>query len=146
MKTLLLIAALVGFSFGASAQNSSCGKKKVHHKVVRHKYVHKTKKHKKAPAVAYIPPKETPGESCYVYKQHNIMVTECPHTFYENSGSINFSVEHTYMGYFPTPPQPDEATKHAEEAKIAPQVINMSNYHGTAPESGNYPGCPQVGR
>src|SRR5689334_782499 len=95
MKTMLLIVALIGFTaINGYAQNKSC--------CYKHKMVYK-----KAPAttdntehtiVLYAPVKEK--EPCVTFKKDNIVVTECP-AVYDNSGTVEFNLEGTYMGNYP---------------------------------------------
>ena len=137
MKTILLIA-LIGFTaIGGYAQNKNCPCK------------HKTSYHKVTPAnTSACQPMatgkwtrgyvftEAKEEPCFQYRQHNIVVTECPGTFYDNldiNGLTGYETESSYMGYYP---QQNGTTVNC---KVAPEHITIDNYKGVAPAGGN--GC-----
>jgi Raf kinase inhibitor-like YbhB/YbcL family protein len=117
MKTTLLIIALISFtSIGGYAQNKECNckKKPAHHKTITHRIARKTNSSK------------TPlASTCYTYKKHNIVVTECPDDFSEG-----YNIENTYMGYYPE--LESKALMNVNES-VAPKSFSV-----TSPVFANY--------
>ena len=74
-------------------------------------------------------------EPCYTYTQHNIVVQECPNTFYDDNGAIQYNGEGTFLGYYPEG-RSEEKTENINN-EMAPQHTVISNYRGTAPADGN---------
>ena len=151
MKKLLLIA-FIGLSVNSYAQNKCncpCKNKVVHHKAARAV--------KDANIVSYgsipedddlnlpdyvtvlphvpntyvaVPPAR---EACRVYRQHNIMVKECPGTFYD-SKNMEFNSEGSWLGYYPGNERREADNLNGE---IAPQHTVINNAKGVAPADGN---------
>lgn len=52
---------------------------------------------------------DQPLKLCYTYRQHNIVVRDCPDVFYDREGWIlddsrlDVRSDNTYMGYYPKP-------------------------------------------
>jgi hypothetical protein len=148
MKSLLILAALVGFtSYSGIAQHkhtNSCG----HSKTVQHKKkmsasnlgssdrvviwqklltCASNKAAKAAPPVAR-------PEACYSYRKNNIVVTECPGLMSDPS-KIEFSSQSSYLGYYP-----QVGTIVTVNPVIAPQHNTINKARGAAPSGGNYCG------
>lgn len=145
MKTLLLIAIISLATINGYAQNTKCcpcKNKVVHHKAatVHHKIVKNSIAHPSLPPYITVlthVPNTTPAptaafEPCYTYRQHNIVVQECPATIYKN-GDIGYSSEGVFMGYYPSTEEKDENIN----PMVAPQHTVISNYKGVAPADGN---------
>ena len=141
MKKIILVAFLGLTAIGSYAQNTKdcpCKKKAVHHKVVS-----KYPRHEASALPSYITvlehvpnyntdPAPAP-EPCYSYRQHNIVVQECPATVYGDNGDIQYNKTGAYMGYYPGTEAKDENAN----PEIAPQHTVISNYRGLAPADGN---------
>src|ERR1019366_6971070 len=139
MKTIILIIALMGFTaVGSYAQNKNCccKKKAIHHQTVQKKIVHPQKVAAPKPAATdelagtYNPADEV-LEPCTQYRKHNIVVTECPGIFYDNSDvhDLIIRTESSYMGNYPKPKQENTHV----QGPVAPQHITIDNYKGVAP-------------
>ena len=146
MKTLLMLA-LVGLSVNGYAQNKcncSCKHKTTMHataKVVHYGTAPERSDDKLLPDYVTVLP-HVPNtyvavppapEACHVYSQHNIVVKECPGTFYDNKGNIQFEGAGTWMGYYPS----DGTLIEDMPRDIAPQHNVINNYKGVAPADGN---------
>ena len=149
MKTFLL-TALIGLttlnSYAQNKCNCPCKGKVVHHKVsaVHHSVSPEPAKESNLPpyvlVLPHVPNTYVPvppaTEACYSYTQHNIVVKECPGTFYDNSGNIEYNGQGTYFGYYPG--EEKNADKgEATSPDLAPQHTVLNNYNGTAPADGN---------
>jgi hypothetical protein len=134
MKTILLILAIIGFTMnGTYAQSKNCACKRVHHKTVKKTSIHKSRYASRpiteSGAMTYTLNQRI--EPCTRYRKHNILVTECPGTFYDNSDVEAFEAQHTYMGNYPA------QTKTTTPQPMAPQHTTIDNYQGVAPANGN---------
>lgn len=125
----------MGISVGSFAHDKDCccKKKAAHHKTVQKNVIDSQKAAAPKPVVADELTYNTRVlEPCYRYRKHNIVVTECPGTFYDNSDLYNVATESSYMGNYPK----QETTT---PGPVAPQHITIDNYKGVAPAGGN--GC-----
>ncbi len=154
MKTLLLIA-FIGLSVCGYAQNKD--QKNWTQKVVTHKqsgtiqnnqivsYGAMPEKGDEANLPDYVtvlphvpnnyvavPPAP---EACRVYRQHNIVVKECPGTFYDNNSVMQYNGEGTWLGYYPE--SKDDGDMKANNL-VAPQHTTINNYRGVAPADGTF--------
>jgi len=136
MKTMIIIMALTGFTAISSyAQNMKCT---CTHKTVHHNY-HKMVQ-KEAETQNAVAPNDWARtyrfvkveEPCFQYRKHNIVVTECPGTFYDNSDLNGYSSESSYMGYYPMKVQ----DKPNFDVPLAPQQ-NTLERSKVAPAGGN---------
>ncbi len=147
MKTILLVAFIGLYSVNGYAQNKCncpCKHKTTTHKVaVVHHGVAPDKKQPYLPDFVtvlphvpntYVPPAPAP-EPCYTYTQHNIVVEECPNTFYNNDGAVQYNGEGTFLGYYPDNKSNEKGVN--VNADMAPQHTVISNYRGAAPADGN---------
>lgn len=132
MKTILLIAALFGFTALYAQDKNCCCKKKTVKKAVTYKTA-KAPAPKPAEWVRSYDLSNKAIEPCFVYRKHNIVVTQCPGTFYDNSDLDNVQAEGTYMGFYPK--VQNDGTK--VNGPVAPQHNVIDNYKGTAPANGN---------
>ena len=71
------------------------------------------------PAHFYAPVPDKFTAPCYTYRQHNILVKQCPGTFYDNekrplnhAEAIEYNTDNTYMGYYP-----DDETREIKDPK-----------------------------
>ncbi len=148
MKKILLITFIGLSTLNGYAQNKcncSCKHKATDHKVavVRHGASPDRNKLPYRPAFVtvlphvpntYVPVPPAP-EPCHTYTQHDIVVQECPNTFYDNNGAIQYNGEGTFLGYYPD----GKSGEKSENANndMAPQHTVISNYRGVAPADGN---------
>jgi hypothetical protein len=149
MKTIALMIALAGFTAftcGAQDKKNCCCK----HKVTRQKMAVNSKKSGPVDVATgvYTPSpfhqpddnltKLTTGleqtamenlldEPCYTYRQHNIVVTECPGVSYDDAGNMYYSTQGVYMGNYP---------KHSK-TMVRQQTDNEDNFKGRAPSGDN---------
>lgn len=131
MKKMMLILMLVGFGAYSQAQTKNCTcKKKVTRATV-----------KKTPPVTQVAKlttvRYTPRiiEPCTQYRKNNIVVTQCPGVFYDNSDIdrlYEFRSEGTFGGYYPVPLKDNYIN-----GTTAPQHNVIDNYKGVAPAGGN---------
>jgi hypothetical protein len=137
MKMLFLIIALAGFTMSSNAQ--TCSKRVVHHKgrAIHHRVarVHRTIQQ----PVTFNNTEVTQPAPCIVYRKHNMVATECPDVFYDNS-KVEFNRENTYMGNYPKNVQPGNTVNmdNQVDGLIAPQHNVIEDYHGVAPSDGNH--------
>ncbi len=139
MKPMLLTIALIGFTaIGGYAQNIDCNCKKiVHHKTTKHETTQPKVTTSCKPVAddnwerTYSFVKGT-VEPCSQYRKHNIVVTECPGSFYDNSGIKGYETESSYMGYYPRPEGMEQLN-----GPMAPQHTTIDNYKGIAPAGAN---------
>lgn len=140
MKRMMLILALIGVTVGGYAQdkkNCVCRKKTMHKTAV-------VKKTVTQPVVATKPCTTDEwanvylwkkAEPCTQYTKNNIVVTQCPGVFYDNSDIdklYDFKTEGTYGGYYPVPKKDNYI-----DGATAPQHNVIDNYQGVAPANGN---------
>ncbi len=139
MKKMMIMIALIGFTaVGSYAQDKNCVSKK---KLAVHKM--QTKKTVYRKAQSPIPLSASNGsytysyatraiEPCYQYRQHNIVVTECPGTFYNNKDLDNISSDRSFTGYYPK----TNTKENKMTAPLAPQR-NTNENNKVAPDGGN---------
>lgn len=138
MKTLLLTIALMGFiTVGGYAKDKDCPcKKAVHHKAISYHRAAKPKALCNPPTYTVLRTGKVYEEPCYTYRKHNIVVTQCPSVFYNNSdAAFEFNGSNTYMGNYPT----ESLRSSKAEEMVAPQHTTIDHYQGVAPAGGN--GC-----
>ena len=105
-------------------------KKAIHHEAVSQTdYLYGPDYWPQAPSGA-----EAVVEPCTQYRKHNIIVTECPGTFYSNSDTNDntyFESEGSYTGYYPKVA--------GEEKTMGPEAPQRNTNEGNliAPAGGN---------
>ncbi len=133
MKRIVLIAAFMGFVAGYAQEELKCVcKKKTDHKTAVKKVVVDKKPCAEDKWVStYI--WNGAIEPCTQRRQHNIVITECPGVFYDNSDIdvlYEFKSEGTYGGHYP-------AGQGNKNGQVAPQHNVIDNYKGVAPAGAN---------
>jgi hypothetical protein len=126
--------AMMGFTIGTFAQDKNCGCKKrvVHRRTVQHKTTSVPVASDNRIGSSTL----IQVEPCFQYRKHNIVVTQCPGTFYDNSDLQGFERESSFTGNYPLPAQQEQLPV---KCKVAPEHITIDNYSGVAPAGGN--GC-----
>ena len=139
MKTLLIAMALVGFTLGSGAQTYKHKTVQTKTRAVHHKVVRKSTTFVQDPVIINNDVTTKPEAPCVVYRKHNMVATECPGIFYDNS-NINVNSENTYMGNYPKAPGSQQIINldNQVDGTIAPQHNVISDYKGVAPADGNY--------
>lgn len=135
MKTLLMIIAFGAFTWSSNAQ--SCGRRVVHHRSrITHHTIARAAKVQE-PILLNDDVTTRPEAPCVVYRKHNIVVTECPGVFYDNS-NIEVNGEGTYMGNYPEAVPPKVNLDNQVNYQVAPQHNVIENDRGrVAPADGN---------
>ncbi|MCD6011334.1 MAG: hypothetical protein K0Q79_1196 [Flavipsychrobacter sp.] len=136
MKRMMMMLALIGIAVGGYAQdkkNCVCKKKTaVVKKAVPQAVVTTQPCTHDGWVNAYLWRKVEP---CTQYTKNNIVVTQCPGVFYDNSDIdklYEFKTEGTYGGYYPVPKKDNYVS-----GPVAPQHNVINNYDGEAPANGN---------
>ncbi len=136
MKRIVLIAALMGLVAAGNAQeemNCICKKKANHKTAVKKVPVDKKPCAGDKWVSTYIWNGAIPA--CTQYRKNNIVVTECPGVFYDNSDIdmlYEFKSEGAYGGNYPA------GHSHGKlNGQIAPQHNVIDNYKGVAPAGGH---------
>jgi hypothetical protein len=137
----MMILALIGITVGGYAQDKkNC--------VCKNKTVQKTAVVKKAVPQAVVTTQPCTHdewvnvyiwnkvEPCTQYTKNNIVVTQCPGVFYDNSDIerlYEFKSEKAFGGYYPAP----RTVRDNITGPVAPQHNVIDNYKGEAPANGN---------
>jgi len=130
MKRIMMIVALMGFvALGNAQEKRNC--------VCKNKANHKTAMVDKQPCA------EDKWVSTYIWngaiapctqrRQNNIVITECPGVFYDNSDIdmlYEFKSEGAFGGHYP-------AGQGNKNGRVAPQHNVIDNYKGVAPAGGH---------
>jgi len=150
MKKILLIAALAGFTAasGYAQNNRSCScKHKTVHKTVHHQATVQNKDNSVNAVTGFYTPAplhqqpdnlstlntdidqkaadKLADEPCYTYRQHNIVVTQCPGILYDDAGNMYYGTQGVYLGHYP---------KHRTAAQ---RSNDDDNFKGRAPSGGD---------
>lgn len=132
MKRIVLIAAFMAFVTAGNAQEEMtciCKNKANHKTAVKKVVVDKKPCAEDKWVSTYI--WNGAIEPCTQRRQNNIVVTECPGVFYDNSDIdmlYEFKSEGAYGGYYPA--------GHSH-GPLAPQHNVIDNYKGVAPAGGH---------